>query len=271
MKKQLTTILSVSVAFVALLIVWSIAAYWFHPGYVLDENGAPVLEDGKPRVNGIVLLPSPVVVVIDLYILIAEQGFLKDIFASSSRVFLGLCASVIPAFILGVWFGVSPRVREAVTPVFAFIQYIPPVAFVPLLILWLGIGLSQQVALLFIGTFFYLTIMIAVTVANTPAAFHDAALTLGARPYQLIWKVIIPYGLPEFLQHLRVMVGVAWTYLTVVEMVSAQNGIGSVIINSGRYLQTSRVLAGLITIGFMGILCDFLLLRASRFLCKWKV
>src|SRR6202035_3951449 len=90
MKKQLTTALSVGVAFVALLIVWSVAAYWFHPGFQLDENGSPILDDGKPRVNGIVLLPSPIVVVTDLYTLIAEQSFLKDIFASCTRVFFGL-------------------------------------------------------------------------------------------------------------------------------------------------------------------------------------
>jgi NitT/TauT family transport system permease protein len=176
----------------------------------------------------------------------------------------------VPAMILGIWFGISPQVHAVATPLFAFVKYIPPVSFVPILILWLGIGLPQQVALLFIGTFFYLAIMIAETVASTPQTYKDAGRTLGLRERQLIWKVIIPHSLPAFFEHLRVMFGIAWTYLTVAEMVAAPNGIGRVIINSQRYLQTGRVLAGMLTIGVLGVLFDFVLARTSLWLCKWK-
>jgi NitT/TauT family transport system permease protein len=81
---------------------------------------------------------------------------------------------------------------------------------------------------------------------------------------------VIPFCLPDFIKHVRVMVGIAWTYLTVVEMVSADTGIGSVIINSQRYLLTARVLAGLVTIGALGILFDLALRGLSRLLCRWK-
>jgi NitT/TauT family transport system permease protein len=271
MNKQLTATFWVVVVFAGLFGAWLAAAAWFHPGYRVDAQGAPVLDDeNKPVTRGAVLLPGPWTVLREWYELFEHQDFLADVGQSVKRITLGLLAAIVPAFFLGIWFGVKPRVRSAVTPVFAFIQYIPPVAFVPILILWLGIGLPQQVALLFIGTFFYLTVMVAETVANTPPTYHDAALTLGARPYQLIWNVIVPHGMPDFIQHLRVMVGIGWTYLTAVEMVSAENGIGKVIITSQRYLQTGRVLAGLVTIGVLGIVFDLALRGTARLLCRWK-
>lgn len=271
MKFHLTSVTWTVVIFVGLAILWSLSAAWFHPGYKTDDHGVLLQdEDGNLMPRGTVLLPSPRAVIADVYDLFAHERFMVDVLQSTKRIVVGLLASAAPAFVLGIWFGVDARVRSVVTPVFAFIQYIPPVGFVPILILWLGIGLSQQVAVLFVGTFFYLTVMVAQTVANTPQAYRDAALTLGARPGQLVWNVIIPFGLPEFIQHLRVIVGIAWTYLTVVEMVQADDGIGRVIMNSSRYLQTGRTLAGLVTIGFLGMLSDFLLLQASRLLCKWK-
>jgi NitT/TauT family transport system permease protein len=271
MKKQLTAAFWVFAVFAALFVAWVVAAEWAHPGYRVDSQGNRELDDeGHAIARGAVLLPGPGSVVVEWYELFAKHDFIADVAQSVKRISLGLLSAIVPAFFLGVWFGVSPRVRAAVTPFFAFVQYIPPVAFVPILILWLGIGLSQQVSLLFIGTFFYLTVMVAETVANTPPTYHDAALTLGARRYQLVWNVIVPHGMPEFIQHLRVMVGIGWTYLTAVEMVSAENGIGKVIITSQRYLQTGRVLAGLVTIGVLGILFDLFLRGTARLFCGWK-
>lgn len=251
--KQKTRLALLLTTFAALAI-WSLAAFLMRP----------------PEEGGLLLLPGPVVVVEDLYRMLVDEGFLRDIGLSSMRIALGVLAATIPAAILGIWFGISPRVHTVATPLFAFVKYIPPVSFVPILILWFGIGLPQQVALLFIGTFFYLAIMIAETVASTPRAYKDAGLTLGLRERQLVWKVIIPHSTPAFFEHLRVMFGIAWTYLTVAEMVAAPNGIGRVIINSQRYLQTGRVLAGMLTIGILGVLFDFVLARTSLWLCKWK-
>lgn len=239
---------------IAVIAIWSLTAFLMRPG-----------EEG-----GLLLLPGPLLVLKDLYHMLVQEGFVRDIALSSMRIGLGVLAATIPAALLGIWFGISPRVHAVATPLFAFVKYIPPVSFVPILILWLGIGLTQQVALLFIGTFFYLAIMIAETVASTPRTFKDAGRTLGLRERQLIWKVIVPHSMPAFFEHLRVMFGIAWTYLTVAEMVAAPNGIGRVIINSQRYLQTGRVLAGMLTIGILGVLFDFVLSRTSRWLCKWK-
>lgn len=257
--------------FALFVLGWVAAAEWSHPGYRTTDDGAVVRdEDGRPLPAGVVLVPGPLAVAEDLYRLFAVRKFHTDVYLSVKRITLGLLASLIPGFALGVALGLVPRLREAVAPLFAFIQYIPPVAFVPMLILWFGIGLGQQVALLFLGTFFYFTVMVAESVAGVPESYQDAARTLGTGRAARVFRVVIPYALPDLIQHARVMVGIAWTYLTVVEMVSADAGIGSVIINSQRYLMTGRVLAGLVTIGALGIVSDLLLRGVSRLFCRWK-
>ena len=236
--------------FLAVALIWMLVARWSHPGFAVAPDGGPVLDyEGKPRTAGIVLVPGPVAVAEELYELFATRKFHKDVLLSSKRIGLGLGASLIPGFVLGLALGLWPKVRGAVAPLFAFIQYIPPVAFVPMLILWFGIGLTQQVSLLVLGTFFYFTVMVAETVAGVPPSHLDAARTLGTSALGRVARVVIPFCLPDFIKHARVMVGISWTYLTVVEMVSADSGIGSVIITAQRYLLTVRVMAGVVAIG----------------------
>ncbi|MFC1597004.1 ABC transporter permease [Planctomycetota bacterium] len=253
MKRMLSTVLSMT-AVVGFFAIWSVAAYLLRPS--------------KP--GGIVLLPGPMVVLKDLFALFLHHGFTKDVAKSVLRIGLGMLCSSVPAFMLGVFFGVNRRVYRAASPLFAFAKYVPPVSLIPILILWLGIGLPQQIALLFVGTFFYLTVMVAETVANTPQTLLDAARTLGAKRFQLIWNVNIKNGIPEFVEHLRTMLGISWTYLVAVEMVAAADGIGRVIIDSQRYLQTGRVLAGVFMIGVLGVVCDELLQWTRWLLCPWK-
>lgn len=246
---------SVLLTFVFFFLAWSIAAHLTAP----EEEG------------GLVLLPAPTVVAHDLYDLIVNEGFLNDIFQSVNRITLGLTVSLVPAFILGITLGMMPRAYRMAEPLFSFAKYVPPVAFIPILILWLGIGLKQQVALLCIGTFFHFTVNVAETVAKTPQAYIDAARTLGTGAgRQMIFRVIIPFGMPSFFQHLRTIVAIAWTYLVVTEMVATEDGIGRVIINSQRFLDTGRVLAGVFTIGVLGILSNWILTVVDRLLCRWS-
>ncbi len=224
----------------------------------------------RPEDGGREVLPGPLAVFGELANLFAERHFLTHILQSLKRIFLGLLAATVPAFILGIWFGLSPRAMETAKPLFSFAKMLPPVALIPILIMWLGLGLRQQIALLFIGTFFHLTMMVATTVTDLPVTYRDAARTLGITPRQFITRVVVPYGLPEFINHIRIMVGVAWTYVIVVEMVAAQDGLGRVIIDSMRFFLTGQVLAGVFTIGVLGILIDLLLQLVSYLACPWK-
>ena len=239
---------------VAVLVVWTLASLLLS----LKDTG------------GINLLPMPHLVLVDLFNLLVHERFWLDILQSILRILCGVLAAMIPAFILGFWFGSSEKVYAIAGPLFAFSKYIPPVSFVPILILWLGIGLKQQIALLFIGIFFYLTTMTANTVRETPKAFIDASRTLGLGERQILFKVLVPHALPRLINHLQEMVAIAWTYLVVVEMVAAPNGIGRVIINSQRFLETGNVIAGMLTIGVLGVLTDQFLRGLSRLLCSWE-
>lgn len=250
---RLANLLSASLAIILFFAAWSVGAILLRPAEGLQP-----------------MLPGPITVLRTLIEMIVREQFLTDIYESVFRIVAGLLASIIPAFFLGVLFGVSPRIYSAASPLFAFAKYVPPVSLIPIFIIWFGVGLPQQMAVLFAGTFFYLTVMIAETVAGTPSTYRDAALTLGAKNWQLIWKVRIMHGLPEFIQHLRTMVGIAWTYLVAVEMVAAPGGIGRVTYDSAQYQYTDRVLAGIFTIGLMGILFDELLQWTRWFLCPWK-
>jgi len=245
-------------------------AYGLAAGIVLTVWYAVAWAIAPDREGGLVLLPMPHVVLIELRNLIVVDGFLVDIAHSVFRISLGVFLAAVPAFVLGFWFGVNAKVYSVGDPVFAFAKYIPPVSFVPILILWLGVGLTQQLALLFIGIFFYLTISAAKTVSDTPKAMLDAGRTLGLSHWKLIEKIRIPNALPELIQHLRQMVGIAWTYLVVVEMVAAESGIGRVIINNQRFLSTAKVLAGMLTIGLLGVISDRSLVLVSKLVCSWK-
>ena len=245
---------AIPLSFTLILMIWYVASWIFAP----DEG------------SSLVLLPAPHVVLSELYGLLIRDNFVKDIFLSVGRILLGVLVASIPAFGLGMWFGMQPKVHSLATPLFAFAKYIRPVAFVPLLILWLGIGLKQQTALLFIGIFFHLTIDTADTVAKTPQAILGAARTLGVNGFRLVFKIVLPNAIPDLIQHLRTMVGIAWTYLVVVEMVGAGNGIGHVIVNAQRFLATGKVIAGMLTIGLLGIGCDYALRGMSKILCRWK-
>lgn len=246
-------VIPIFIAIICLFTLWFLAAWVMQP--------AP---GSRPT------LPGPLLVFQELKVLFIEQAFHKDIVHSLIRIILGLLAAMIPAFILGIWFGLSKRVMDTAKPLFSFAKTLPPVALIPILIIWLGIGLTQQVALLFIGIFFNLTMMVAETVANLPDTFKNASKTLGINNKGFVWKIVMPYGMPEFINHIRIMMGVAWTYLIVVEMVAARSGIGRVIIDSQKFFLTGRVLAGVFTVGVLGVLIDLVLQLTSHCFCRWK-
>lgn len=225
----------------------------------------------EPEAGTKPILPGPLAVMGELQILFGERHFHEDILHSLMRISLGVFVAMVPACIVGTWFGLQPKAMEVGKPLFSFAKTLPPVALIPILIIWLGIGLTQQIALLFVGIFFNLTMMVAETVSAIPKTYKNAASTLGvSNTSTLIRYVVVPYGLPDLINHIRIMVGVAWTYLIVVEMVAARTGIGRVIIDSQKFFLTARVIAGVFVVGVLGVLIDFGLQVISHKLCPWR-
>ena len=164
----------------------------------------------------------------------------------------------------------SRKVSAFVQPIIEFARYLPVVALVPLTLLYLGIDETQKYTIIFLGTFFQLVLMVCDTVSSVDKNIINAASTLGANRWQVYKEVIFPASLPGLMDDFRLTIGWAWTYLVVAEMIAASNGLGYIILKSQRYLATDTIFAGLILIGLIGLLTDFLFRLLSRIVAPWQ-
>ncbi len=214
-------------------------------------------------------LADPLTMLADGWNLIAEQGFLYDIGMTIWRVVGGFVLAAIVAVPLGIMMGAYKPVEAFFEPFVSFARYLPASAFIPLLILWAGIGEAQKLALIFIGSFFQLVLMIAVIVGNTRRDLVEAAYTLGVGDRGLIRRVLLPGAAPEIAEILRLVLGWAWTYVIVAELIGASAGIGHMITDSQALLATDQIIFGIIVIGLIGLASDMLFKWANRRLYPW--
>lgn len=201
-------------------------------------------------------LPGPGAVGRALYDMFVHESFAVDVWASTRRIMLGFLISAAVGIPLGVAIGSFRAVQALFEPPIAAIRYMPASAFIPLLIIWLGIYENEKVAVIYIGVFFPLTLLIADVSANVPKELVNIAYTLGASRWDVFWRVLLPASWPGIVDNLRIGVGWAWTYLIVAELVAADTGIGHVILASSRFLETDHIIAGIITIGVLGLATD---------------
>jgi NitT/TauT family transport system permease protein len=155
-------------------------------------------------------------------------------------------------------------------PVMAPLRYMPISAFIPLLILWLGIGESQKVAFLFLGVFVYLLPVVVTAIRAVPEELVQTALTLGATRFQAIRTVLVPAALPDIFDSFRVMNAISWTYVILAEFVNARTGLGYMIQLAGSHLKTAQVFSGILVIGFIGLLTDAFIRGLNAALFRWR-
>ena len=170
---------------------------------------------------------------------------------------------------MGMLMANSKKFSAFVQPIIEFARYLPVVALVPLTLLYLGIGENQKYTIIFLGTFFQLVLMVCDTVSGVDRNMINAARTLGASKFQVYKEVILPASLPGLMDDLRLTIGWAWTYLVVAEMVAANNGLGYMILKSQRYLATDTIFAGLILIGLIGLITDWVFRILTRLVAPW--
>jgi NitT/TauT family transport system permease protein len=214
-------------------------------------------------------LADPIAMVRSGWVLLAEQGFAKDIGFTVWRVLGGFLLAALLAVPLGVAMGAYKPVEAFFEPFVSFARYLPASAFIPLLILWAGIGEAQKLALIFIGSFFQLVLMIALQVGGTRRDLVEAAYTLGASDTGIVRRVLIPAAAPQIAETLRLVLGWAWTYVIVAELIGASEGIGHMITDSQALLATDQIIFGIITIGVIGLVSDLAFKRANRALFQW--
>ncbi|KYB45311.1 ABC transporter permease [Brucella anthropi] len=215
-------------------------------------------------------LADPITMVQDGYDLIAHQGFLSDIGMTVWRVLGGFIMASIVAIPLGIAMGTYKPIEALLEPFVSFARYLPASAFVPLLILWSGIGETQKLLVIFIGAVFQLILMIAVIVSNTRRDLVEAAYTLGAKDRGVIRRVLVPSSAPDIAETLRLVLGWAWTYVIVAELIGASSGIGYMIINSQALMATGQIIFGIIVIGVIGLISDLAFKYINRWLFAWR-
>ena len=211
-----------------------------------------------------VFLPTPTSVLKKIASMAQDGSLWANCWESTSRVLIGWIWSVIVALPLGMLMANSRKVSAFVQPIIEFARYLPVVALVPLTLLYLGIDETQKYTIIFLGTFFQLVLMVCDTVSSVDKNIINAASTLGANRWQVYKEVIFPASLPGLMDDFRLTIGWAWTYLVVAEMIAASNGLGYIILKSQRYLATDTIFAGLILIGLIGLLTDFLFRKGQK-------
>ena len=216
---------------------------------------------GKVFEKSRLLFPPPSEIVAEAVYLIKTGDLFRHILMSLERVSIGFGIGFGVAVLLGVLIGRVRFLSDTLEPILEVIRPIPPLAWIPISILWFGIGTSQNVYIIFIASFF-------TTLVNTVAGVRSAdthlvwsALNLGCPNRSVLWRVILPGALPFILTGARVGLGASWSCLVAAELVAAASGLGFMIMDARQLLLTERVLVGMLTIGLLGFLMD----RGIRF------
>jgi NitT/TauT family transport system permease protein len=215
-------------------------------------------------------MPSPGAVLERIGRWWATEGLLTDIGISVWRVMAGFGASALLALPLGLYIGTYRPAQAFLEPLTDFIRYMPAVAFIPLVMLWVGIDEGSKVLIIFIGTFFQMVLMVAEDVRRVPMTQIEAAQTMGASRGEIVKLVILPSARPAILDTLRITCGWAWTYLVVAELVAANSGLGYAILKAQRYMHTDKIFAGILLIGLIGLLTDQAFRWLSRRAFPWR-
>ncbi len=209
-------------------------------------------------------LPNPWKVVKALYVMLVDQSILEDIWISVARVWGAFLMSAIMAIPIGIWMSSYRIVGMLMEPIVDFIRYLPVPALVPLLIIWFGIGESSKIAVLWMGTFFQLVLLIADDTKRVPKEYIETGFTVGARPRQITWDIVLRSMLPKIVDNLRITLGWCWTYIIIAEIVASNAGIGHAIWSARRFVKTPEVMAGILTVGIIGLLTDQVIRYAHR-------
>ena len=218
------------------------------------------------KLTNAVLLPGPIKVITSFVGLFGEKNYMHDIGVSLYRIVASFLLACLLAVPLGILMGTFRRVEAFFNPLVSAFRYLPAPSFIPLLLMWLGAGESQKLALLFLGVVWFLITLIMDYAKSLPADFINSALTLGGNRRQVLWTVIVPAMLPNILTAIRQMLAVSWTYLVIAEIIAADSGIGAMMMRAKRFVHIDEIMAGIITIGLLGLLFDILLRRLQRLL-----
>lgn len=224
------------------------------------------------RASGLInpaLVPAPHQVFVK-FLELSQGRLWMDIFMSTQRVLVGVTLGVLLAVPVGFCLGWYKGVRSFMDPVINFFRALPPIALIPLVIVYFGIGEAAKTAILFYASFFAGVIVMYEGIAQISPIFIKVARTLGASDAEIFGKVIVPLTIPHILTAVRVALGVAWATLVASELIAAQQGLGALIQNASSFFQLDIIYVGIICIGIIALLMDVVLRLATRRLVAWQ-
>jgi NitT/TauT family transport system permease protein len=215
-------------------------------------------------------LPSPTEVLRGTLQLFLQYDLWDAIVGSTRRIGLAFLLASAVAVPLGVLMGAFEPVNRFFEPIMAPLRYMPISGFINILILWFGIYEKQKIAFLFLGVFVYLLPVVVTAIRMVPEELVQTSLTLGASRWQVIRTVLLPAALPEIFDSFRVMNAILWTYVILAEWVNPGHGLGYIIELARTHQKASWAFAGLLVIGGIGLLTDFVIRLASNLLFGWR-
>ena len=199
-----------------------------------------------------------------------NTSFLDHVLISTFRVFGAFLLACVIGVPLGLAMGMSPVIRGVFDPPIEFYRPIPPLAYLPLMIIWFGIGETSKVLLIFLSVFAPVVLGARSGVKSAAIEQIHAAYSFGATRWQVMRHVILPSAMPEILTAMRVGIGFGWTTLVAAEMVASTKGIGYMVLSASQFLQTSVVIMGIFVIAIIAFAFDMLMRFLERRLVPWK-
>jgi NitT/TauT family transport system permease protein len=221
--------------------------------------------------DGFQLVPTPAATSAALARLLRTPDFLADLAASLQRIGMGFALSMAAGLLVGAAIGVSRSLSSLLGGIIDALKYTPVSTFIPLTILWFGVGDLQKVVVLGLGTAPYLAAMVADAIRATRTEYVHGARTLGGGPLTIVWRVVIPSAAPQVWQAGRLSFAIAWTYLVTAELVGANQGLGRFLVLSERFIHIQDMFAATIVIGFIGFVSDILFRLGYRRLFPWML
>lgn len=225
------------------------------------------------RVTGAInpaLLPSPLQVAQTFWATLIGGNLLTNIGMSVARVLGGLLLGTAAAVPVGFMIGWYKSLGRFVDPLVNFFRALPPIALIPLVIVYLGIGEVAKIAILFYASFFAAVIVMYEGMASISPIYVRVARTLGATDFEIFARVMVPLTVPHMLVALRVALGVCWATLVAAELVAAQQGLGAMIQNASAFFDLNTIYLGIICIGALALLMDTILRRLTARIVGWQ-
>lgn len=216
------------------------------------------------------ILPTPYEVLTSFFGLIISGELFIDMLSTIIRVTTGFIIASAIAIPIGIGIGWSKEIEALLNSVIQILRPIPPLAWIPFALLWFGLGLKSEVFIIFIGAFFPILLNTIDGVKGVEKVFIEVAYTLGADQRQVLSNVVVPASLPGIFTGLRIGIGIGFMCTVAAEMIAAKSGLGYLIMKAMRLIDTGDVIVGMLTIGVIGFVIDYLFKKAEDRYILWR-